>query len=61
MMAKDIYLLMKQYALLSPRLSRGEAEKSSSKPDRSESDKKHEEDVGETKVAPLAQSADPLV
>lgn len=36
-MAKDIYLIMKQYALHSPRLSQGEAKKSSSKQGRSES------------------------
>jgi hypothetical protein len=58
MMAKDIYLIMKQYALLSPKLSREEADKSSSKQSRGESEKQHEGDFCQSKVDSLAQPAE---
>ncbi len=57
-MAKDIYLIMKQYALLSPKLSRGETKKSLLKPGSSEPENQSEKDVDETKVDLLAQQAD---
>ena len=60
-MAKDIYLIMKQYALLSPKLSREEVDKSSSKQGRSESEKQHEGDLCRNKVDSLAQPVEELV
>ncbi len=57
-MAKDIYLIMKQYAVLFPRLRLEEAKKSSSKHYRSESEKQHEGAFCETKVDSLAQPAE---
>jgi hypothetical protein len=57
-MAKDIYLIMRKYALLSPRLSQGEAKKSSSKQGRCESEKQHKGAFCETKVDSIAQPAE---
>jgi len=58
MMAKDIYLIMKQCALLSPKLSRKEAEKSSSKQGKGELERQREGDLYLNKVDSLAQATE---
>ena len=57
-MAKDIYLIMKQCAVLSPKLGREGANKSSSKQLKGEAEKQREGDLQRDKVDSLAQPAD---
>jgi hypothetical protein len=58
MMAKDIYLIMKQCAVLSPKSSRGGAGRSSSEQLKGESEKQREGGSQRDKVDSLAQPAE---